>query len=803
MVVDYINTIPIWVNSDNKRYNLSGITFTRDTSNFSNAQFIGLDTMIITRTTTNNDNIYIKIDSNGGIRQNINQSLKVDISYWYTINTEAVANGTYVYTFKLDMWATYCMNLLNEKRELPLLHRRSHYHTTNSKFAEDELFNSVQKTVVGYRSFGRALDPYVWTSPSAKLNLKNLNLLDRELDPLTNNDIYYVFRDKPSGGYRCFPLINGVFDFNEEKNFNLGTVRNDTILSYLPKVWIYARSGGLLSYYNGGGDPGNGEYGMYSYEATAEPWYNATNAVYKTDDVVGNFKNYITRWSTNKNNVSFYIPGSFTPNNTINVDRLQLYGVEFKLPIRDYTDIYVNIYQDVEFDYINFYYMGTMIYQRQIPHVNTSSWKDYKYYTRILYHGRSIISSLATYNNNSNTGEKLNALINDIDNINDFVGIYRWIPINMLNDEHLKLYTVKNVKYLCYMLNKNGTYPSGQQFLDGGYMDMFIDWARDPILNSYTYVMSWQARCMMETKWFDNIIDPRLHFGTYGNNNEKTSIGIFGFFWFNESGFKWTKTSDYGRVENITLHLGGPLVSSTSEYKQYISSQLSTLETGYNLQKAQTNLDKSRNNFNSVFNGVSSMVNQVVAPLQGLGQLLSYDVGGALGSFGSAVNSQLDFYRNIGNTIYTNKQANLDLKKVKDTTIATVSDRFRASTNQMEQSSTKDMTLAATIQRPNGIWFIQEKLHKQTIMGYNNINVMYGFVNNEYLKLLDTIYKSDTETKLSWIELDKEDVRVKLAQYFNQNIPYQFHEEIFKILTTGFRLWSGRYENYGNWIYST
>ena len=62
MVVDYINTIPIWVNSDNKRYNLSGITFTRDTSNFSNAQFIGLDTMIITRTTTNNDNIYLKID---------------------------------------------------------------------------------------------------------------------------------------------------------------------------------------------------------------------------------------------------------------------------------------------------------------------------------------------------------------------------------------------------------------------------------------------------------------------------------------------------------------------------------------------------------------------------------------------------------------------------------------------------------------------------------------------------------------------------------------------------------------------
>ncbi|MBR2705605.1 MAG: hypothetical protein IKE91_09090 [Clostridia bacterium] len=60
----------------------------------------------------------------------------------------------------------------------------------------------------------------------------------------------------------------------------------------------------------------------------------------------------------------------------------------------------------------------------------------------------------------------------------------------MLNDDNLILYTVKNVKYLCYKLDKNGTYPSGQQFLDGGYMDMFIDRARDPKLNVSTYVMS-------------------------------------------------------------------------------------------------------------------------------------------------------------------------------------------------------------------------------------------------------------------------------------------------------------------------
>lgn len=798
MVVDYINTIPIWVNSDNKRYNLSGITFTRDTSNFSNAQFVGLDTMIITRTTTNNDNIYLKIDSNGGIRQNINQSLKVDISYWYTINTEAVANGTYVYTFKLDMWATYCMNLLNEKRDLPLLHRRSHLHTTNSKFAEDELFNSVQKTVVGYKNFGRHINNNLLSYPGGKLRLESYNIDENINDVLSNNDVYYVFRDKPSGGYRCFPLINGQYTFNDRSP---KPVNQDTIINYLPPINIYDNNGNLISIYNGSGDPGNGVWGMKVWIANVEPWFNnAGEPIHTTDEVSRGWYTYLNKYGSDKINTSFFIPSSFNQNNTISVSSLHDNGVEFKLPLRDYTDIYVNIYQEEEFDYINFYYLGTMIYQRQILHVNTSSWKDYKYYVMILYHGQNT-NFWSTKTLSNNTGSKLNALINDIDNINDFVGIYKWIPANMLNDNYLKLYAVKNVLYLCYMLDKNGTYPSGQQFLDGGYMDMFIDRARDPRLNVSNYVMSWNSRCMMETKWFDNIIDPRLHFGTYGNNNEKTSVGIFGFFWFNESGFKWTKTSDYGRVENTTLHLGGALVSSTSEYKQYISSQLSTLETGYNLQKEQTNLDKSRNIFNSVFNGVSSMVNQLVAPLQGLGQLLSYDAGGALGSFGSAVNSQLDFYRNIGNTIYTNKQANLDLKKVKDTTIATVSDRFRASTNQMEQSSTKDMTLAATTQRPNGIWFIQEKLHKQTIMGYNNINVMYGFVNNEYLKLLDTIYKSDTETKLSWIELDEEDVRVKLSQYFNQNIPYQFHEEMFKILTTGFRLWSGSYDNYGNWIY--
>ena len=81
MVVDYVNFIPLWVNSDNKRINLNGLTFITEKEEFSNAQFVGLDTMIITRTTTNNDNIYLKIDSYGGIRQNINQSLKVDISY--------------------------------------------------------------------------------------------------------------------------------------------------------------------------------------------------------------------------------------------------------------------------------------------------------------------------------------------------------------------------------------------------------------------------------------------------------------------------------------------------------------------------------------------------------------------------------------------------------------------------------------------------------------------------------------------------------------------------------------------------
>lgn len=799
MVVDYINTIPIWVNSDNKRYNLSGITFTRDTSNFSNAQFIGLDTMIITRTTTSNDNIYLKIDSNGGIRENINQSLKVDISYWYTINTEAVANGTYVYTFKLDMWATYCMNLLNEKRGIPLLHRRSHLHTTNSKFAEDELFSSVQKTVVGYRSFGRHINNSQYTIPGMKLMLDSLELNDDNINNvLTNNDIYYVFRDKPSGGYKCFPLINGQYTWS---NPNTYPVSSDTIISYLPPINVYDKYGNLLSIYNGSGDPGNGVFGMRQYNATSNPWFNtAGNYTYRTDLVSEKWYEYIKRYSSDKINTSFFIPSSYNHNNAISVSTLHDQGTEFKLPLRDYSDIYVNIYQDVEFDYINFYYMGTMIYQRQILHVNTSTWRDYKYYVMILYHAQNI-GSWSTRTLQNNTGSKLNTVINDIDNINDFVGIYRWIPVNMLNDDHLTLYTIKSVDYLCYMLDKNGTYPSGQQYLDGGYMDMFIDRARDPRLNVSNYVMSWNTRVMMETKWFDNIIDPRLHFRTYGNNNEKTSIGIFGFFWFNESGFKWTKTSDYGRVENTTLHLSGPLVSSTSEYKQYISSQLSTLETGYNLQKEQTKLDKSRNNMNSVFNALSSMTSAVVAPFQAFGKLITGDVGGAMGSMGSGINAQYDFYRNIGNTVYNNKQANLDLKKVKDTTIATVSDRFRASTNQMEQSSTKDMTLAATIQRPNGIWMVQEKLHKQTIMGYNNINVMYGFVNNEYLKLIDTIYKSDTETKLSWIELDEEDVRVKLSQYFNQNIPYQFHEEMFKILTTGFRIWSGSYENYGNWIY--
>ncbi|MBR4025894.1 MAG: hypothetical protein IKJ03_02960, partial [Mycoplasmataceae bacterium] len=381
----------------------------------------------------------------------------------------------------------------------------------------------------------------------------------------------------------------------------------------------------------------------------------------------------------------------------------------------------------------------------------------------------------------------------------------KWAPYNMLNDDNYNLTTVNvsntQCKFIWYLLDKNGTYVNAQHYLDGGYMDMFIDRARIPRLNVKRYVMSWNSRVAMETKWWNNIIDPRVHFGTYGNNNEKTSISIFGYFTFNESGFKWTKTSNYAFSENISLQLSGQLVSSTSEYKQYISSQLSTLETGYNLQKEQTNLDKSRNNFNSVFNALSSFTNGLTAPLQAFGKLITGDVGGAIGSIGSGINAGFDIYRNIGNTIYNNKQSDLDLKKVKDTTIATDRDRFRSSTNQMEQSSTKDMTLAATIQRPNGIWFIQEKLHKQTIMGYNNINVMYGFVNNEYLKLLDTIYKSDTETKLSWIELDEEDVRVKLAQYFNANIPYQFHEEMFKILTTGFRLWSGRYENYGNWIY--
>lgn len=799
MIVDYVNYIPLWVNSDNKRYDIDGLEWVYDSTNFSNAQFIGLDTLIITRKAQVGDNLYIRIKNE--YNQEINRSLKTNVSmlasYWYTTNVEAVANGTYVYTFKLDKWATYCMKLLKENNTLPLLHRRSHLHTTNSKFAEDELFSSVQKTVVGYRSFGRHLNTNLKSWPCEKLTLAQVYPYN---EPFTNTDIYYVFRDKPSGGYRCFPLINGSQSTNFVENVMNQMVIDDTILRFLPKMNIYDKNGNLLSYYNGSGDPGNGRYGMYQSRATQQPWYfNATNTTYWTDNVANEWYNYINRNSYKKAECSFFIPGTYSPNDKFEVADLHWQGLEFKLPLRDYSDIYVNIYQEEEFDYINFYYMGMLIYQRQILHVNTSTWKDYKYYVYILYYGRRIPNGDRRIF--LNTGEKLNELINDIDNINDFVGIYRWIPVIMLNDEHLRIYTVKNNYFLCYMLDKNGTYPSGQQFLDGGYMDMFIDRARDPKLNVSNYVMSWNTRCMMETKWFDNIIDPRLHFGTYGNNQEKTSIGIFGFFWFNESGFKWTKTSDYGRVENTTLHLGGALVSSTSEYKQYISSQLSTLETGYNLQKAQSNLDKSRNNFNSVFNGLSSITSAITAPLQAFGKLMSKDVGGAIGSLGSGFNATLDMYRNIGNTVYTNKQANLDLKKVKDTTIATVSDKFRASTNQMEQSSTKDMTLAATVQRPNGFWFIQEKLHKQTIMGYNNINVMYGFVNNEYLKLLDTIYKSDTETKLSWIELDEEDVRVKLAQYFNANIPYQFHEEMFKILTTGFRLWSGRYENYGNWIY--
>lgn len=821
MVVDYINTIPIWVNSDNKRYNLSGITFTRDTSNFSNAQFIGLDTMIITRTTTNNDNIYLKIDSNGGIRQNINQSLKVDVSYWYTINTEAVANGTYVYTFKLDMWATYCMNLLNEKRDLPLLHRRSHLHTTNSKFAEDELFNSVQKTVIGNKIFGRNILTS-WYSAPRELLIDSASLEGGTSGapiPQTNsssNDIYYVFRDKASGGYRCYPLLE--FKVNVE-NTTAPNFKSAFSMSYVCAINVYDESDNLNTFYRGDTALPNNKIALaYLFSNSNDyNWYDRRAESYYTY-----YYQYVPKSTFNsyyngspstfkKSNVYFFIQNGETRDidietNSAFAKNFNLYqnAAKFKFPIRNYDDVVLNVRKRGEFEILEYSLHGHVIYKRQILNTNSWSWTSYIKYAWILISWTKIPGTTLE-RLEWNRAKYLNALINHVDYINDFVGIYKWVPYNMLNDDNYNLTTVNvsntQCKFIWYLLDKNGTYVNAQHYLDGGYMDMFIDRARIPRLNVKRYVMSWNSRVAMETKWWNNIIDPRVHFGTYGNNQEKTSIGIFGYFTFNESGFKWTKTSNYAFSENISMQLSGALVSATSEYKQYISSQLSTLETGYNLQKEQTNLDISRNNFNSAFNAMSSMTSAVVAPFQAFGKLITGDVGGAMGSMGSGINAQLDFYRNIGNTIYNNKQANLDLKKVKDTTIAAVSDRFRSSTNIMTQSSIKDIVLSSATLYPAGIWFHQQVLADSTIMGYNNINVMYGFVNNEYLKLLDTIYKSDTETKLSWIELDEEDVRVKLSQYFNQNIPYQFHEEMFKILTTGFRIWSGSYTNYGNWIY--
>lgn len=823
MIIEYVPFIPLWITSDNKRLSLDGLNFTKDTTNFSNVQFINLDTLIITRKSNTNENLYIKIGSHTSAHNNINSSVKANpYSYWYTVNTEAVSNGVYVYTLKLDYWATYCIDLINLNSDIPLLHKRSHLHTLNSKFAEDYLYDSVQKTVIGNKVFGRKIDSGWYTYPREFLrNATNLvystNGTALPQNNPSSNDIFYVFRDKTSGGYKCFPLLD--FKVSVETTTN-PQFKSAFSLSYVCAINVYDSSDKLVSTFNGSTSLPDNKRAMVKLYANSNSnnWYDRKTdsdyGCYSSQNPRGNWKwGYVDSPSTfKKSNCYFFIQNGDTREidiesaSNINLNFV-LYqnAIKFKHPVRNYEDIVLNVKKRGEFDILEYTLNSHVVYRRQIPTTNSISYGSYINHAWILLSWTKIpgTSTKLLQNNNATT---LNNLINNVNFINDFVGIYKWVPYNTLNDDNYTTQTVSlngsNVELIYYLLDKNGTYLNGAQYLDGGYMDMFPDKARIPTLNVKNYVMSWNARVAMETKWWNNVIDPRIHFGTYGNNNEKTSMNIFGYMSFNEAGFKWTKSSDYAFSENITLQLPGQLVSATSEYKQYISSQLSTLETGYNLQKEQTNLNKAQNNFNSVFNSLSSMTNAVIAPFQAFGKLITGDVGSAMGKMGAGINAQYDFYRNIGNTIYNNKQSDLDLKKVKDTTIANVTDKFRSSTNLMTQSSIKDIVLSSSTLYQSGIWFNQQVLAKSTIMGYNNINVMYGFVNNDYLKLSQTIYKSTSEKKLSWIELDREDVITKLSQYINMNIPNEFQSQVIDILTSGFRIWSGTYSSYGEWDYA-
>lgn len=817
--------IPIWVNSENKPLTPSMRDFSYTISSgdeFSNINFLSLNTFTICRRGATSSNLYIRIDSNiSELNRNINSSLKVNMSYWYSTNVEKVANNVLIYTMTLDIWATYCTNLINNISDIPIFHLRSHLHTTNSKFAEDELFSSVQKTVIDNKIFGRKIDSG-WYSYPRELLSNSVSLMSSTSGvalPQNNpsaNDIFYVFRDKTSGGYKCFPLLDfkvsyqdtatpswkpafslsyvcpiNIYDENNNLvSFFTGEASGSAILTSTMMTWTY----GISNAYNWYDKRAESEYETYSYTTPKTNFnrcYNQSPSSYKKSNVYFFIQNGDTR------DIDIESSSNFNRNFVLYQN-----AVKFKHPIRSYDDIVLNVRKRGEFEILEYSLNGHIVYRRQITNTNSLVWPTYVKYAWILL-SWTRIRDITTKELKNNTPTQLNNLINNANYINDFVGIYKWVPYNMLNDDNYTTETIslngQSVELIYFLLDKNGTYINGQQFLDGGYMDMFIDKARDPKLNVSNYVMSWNSRVAMETKWWDNVIDPRVHFGTYGNNNEKTSIGIFGYFTFNESGFKWSKTSEYAFTENISLPLSGQLVSATSEYKQFISSQLSTLETGYNLQKEQTNLTKSQNNFNSVFNGISSMITSIGAPLQAVGKLLTGDVGGAIGSTTNGLNASLDIYRNIGNTIYNNKQANLDLKKVKDTTIATVSDKFRSSTNLMTQSSIKDIVLSSTTLYPSGIWFKQQVLAKSTIMGYNNINVKYGFVVNEYQRLSESISRTQT---LSWIELEKEDFINKIFKTLNESIPIEFHDLIIDIMTGGFRIWNvNNYSELGKWIY--
>lgn len=797
MNITSFSKIPYWIISTEDKPSRTGLN---DFINKNNRKNIDIP---IDFQGVNNCKIVLDVEDVNNIKYFFTEYKNTTL-YYFLNDYELIANNKAICTYSIDEWCSFKLFFLDKTKEInPLIDlERSHWFFNESLQFNDPLLEEIEPL---YNEVNvRKIE--INKKLSTIKNIENNNI---------NSCLYYVFNDQGgANGYIFLPLlntttINPIVDFG-----NVDYVETEQIL-FTP----FFKSQQWTTHIAGASN-----FSEYTYSGSPnDKWIKPFAKSYNLN---GNFiKNYtlheLDEYIIDKLNnnwvVEYYFKG-IKQNQMSGITASDLYnnlkGSQFTY---DWTNIntkfsnlliknikpsrisaligmtgFVGALGDPVYspkfyidgaeqtDYIRNWANDWYTEFRHYPYNHSSDEQDARaaaFLSQLLIKIKKPVGVLKESNKSvvNNNYQILEMMKNSKNWSNKFVGIYflpniytskspliRTIRIEKLSGE------IDNYKFLDFNIPSFGTYVNPFEIYN------YVLWTDVWLLNNDMLPNNVKILKYYNIKYYNNFLDLSKR---VEHSRTDASISLGGFVFFNSQLNMVAKTRLLD-LNNSLITYPAQLPSGTDTYKQYVSTQINTVETSYSISKQQRNIkigDASFNFANDIASGAS----------KALGGITTGQIGVGMEGVSQIANAPYKLGRSIRDSI-------LNLKNKERMERARFADMNNTLGNKLNLSNVQDaMWMTSNLDNKQYEVVEEYQPHPSYLKKLNNVITKYGHFTLIVTKFNETILNKN----YSYIKLNNlENFNNSLKDFNNLKLPnlitWNYFNEFKNDLLNGIRLWN-------------